>query len=52
MASDQSFYEAFRQRQINREIRTAVAATQVNATNTQQAHIDKSQHKMITQQHK
>lgn len=37
MASDQSFYEAFRQRQFNREIRSAVAATQVNTTNTQQA---------------
>ncbi|XP_075891295.1 retinal guanylyl cyclase 2-like [Nelusetta ayraudi] len=30
MASDQSFYEAFRQRQFNREIRSAVAATQVS----------------------
>ncbi|XP_073332734.1 retinal guanylyl cyclase 2-like [Pagrus major] len=30
MASDQSFYEAFRQAQINREIRSAVAATQVS----------------------
>ncbi|XP_037618775.1 retinal guanylyl cyclase 1-like isoform X5 [Sebastes umbrosus] len=29
MASDQSFYEAFRQAQINREIRSAVAATEV-----------------------
>ncbi|XP_037618772.1 retinal guanylyl cyclase 1-like isoform X3 [Sebastes umbrosus] len=28
MASDQSFYEAFRQAQINREIRSAVAATE------------------------
>lgn len=37
MASDQSFYEAFRQRQINREIRSAVAATQVNAADTLQA---------------
>lgn len=35
MASDQSFYEAFRQRQINREIRSAVAATQVNAATQQ-----------------
>lgn len=33
MASDQSFYEAFRQRQLNREIRSAVAATQVNDNN-------------------
>ncbi|KAM9827809.1 retinal guanylyl cyclase 2-like [Neosynchiropus ocellatus] len=30
MASDQSFYEAFRQAQANREIRSAVAATQVS----------------------
>ncbi|KAL6118142.1 uncharacterized protein ACO6RY_03000 [Pungitius sinensis] len=30
MASDQSFYEAFRQAQINREIRSAVAATEVS----------------------
>ncbi|KAK5893002.1 hypothetical protein CgunFtcFv8_005915 [Champsocephalus gunnari] len=30
MASDQSFYEAFRQAQINREIRTAVSATEVS----------------------
>ncbi|KAM3591156.1 uncharacterized protein V6R79_023608 [Siganus canaliculatus] len=30
MASDQSFYEAFRQAQINREIRSAVAASQVS----------------------
>lgn len=29
MASDQSFYEAFHQAQINREIRSAVAATEV-----------------------
>uniref|UniRef100_A0A671ULZ5 Guanylate cyclase n=1 Tax=Sparus aurata TaxID=8175 RepID=A0A671ULZ5_SPAAU len=36
MASDQSFYEAFRQAQINREIRSAVAATQVNAQQQQQ----------------
>ncbi|XP_039679031.1 retinal guanylyl cyclase 2-like isoform X2 [Perca fluviatilis] len=30
MASDQSFYEAFRQAQITREIRSAVAATEVS----------------------
>uniref|UniRef100_A0A667ZXS4 Guanylate cyclase n=1 Tax=Myripristis murdjan TaxID=586833 RepID=A0A667ZXS4_9TELE len=30
MASDQSFYETFRQAQINREIRSAVAATEVS----------------------
>ncbi|TKS65453.1 Guanylyl cyclase GC-E [Collichthys lucidus] len=30
MASDQSFYEAFRQAQINREIRSAVSATEVS----------------------
>ncbi|XP_023287196.1 retinal guanylyl cyclase 2-like [Seriola lalandi dorsalis] len=30
MASDQSFYEAFRQAQISREIRSAVAATEVS----------------------
>lgn len=30
MASDQSFYEAFRQAQLNREIRSSVAATEVN----------------------
>ncbi|KAM6894721.1 retinal guanylyl cyclase 1-like [Lycodopsis pacificus] len=30
MASDQSFYEAFRQAQINREIRSAVTATEVS----------------------
>ncbi|XP_034412960.1 retinal guanylyl cyclase 2-like, partial [Cyclopterus lumpus] len=30
MASDQSFYEAFRQAQMNREIRSAVAATEVS----------------------
>ena len=36
MASDQSFYEAFRQAQINREIRSAVAATQVNAQQQRQ----------------
>lgn len=29
MASDQSFYEAFRQAQISREIRSAVSATEV-----------------------
>lgn len=29
MASDHSFYEAFRQAQLNREIRSAVAATEV-----------------------
>lgn len=32
MASDQSFYEAFRQGQITREIRSALTATQVNRT--------------------
>ncbi|XP_041820987.1 retinal guanylyl cyclase 2-like [Chelmon rostratus] len=30
MASDQSFYEAFRQAQINREIRSAISATEVS----------------------
>lgn len=30
MASDQSFYEAFRQAQISREVRAAVAATEVH----------------------
>ncbi|XP_049922835.1 retinal guanylyl cyclase 2-like isoform X2 [Epinephelus moara] len=30
MASDQNFYEAFRQAQLNREIRSAVAATEVS----------------------
>lgn len=30
MASDQSFYEAFHQAQMNREIRSAVSATEVN----------------------
>ncbi|KAF1381164.1 hypothetical protein PFLUV_G00171690 [Perca fluviatilis] len=32
MASDQSFYEAFRQAQITREIRSAVAATESNGS--------------------
>lgn len=30
MASDQSFYEAFREMQVNREIRSPVAVTQVS----------------------
>lgn len=30
MASDQSFYEAFREAQITREIRSAISATEVN----------------------
>lgn len=36
MASDQSFYEAFRQGQITREIRSAVTATQVNLQQVEQ----------------
>lgn len=31
MASDQSFYQAFREMQINREIRSAAAVTQVTS---------------------
>lgn len=35
MASDQSFYEAFRQAQINREIRSSVTATEVSTEQIQ-----------------
>lgn len=36
MASEQSFYEAFRQGQVTREIRSAVTATQVNTQQVEQ----------------
>lgn len=34
MASDQSFYEAFREAQMSREIHSAVSATEVNKRTT------------------
>lgn len=39
MASDQSFYEAFRELQISREIRSAVSVTQVTVASTQRSEV-------------
>lgn len=39
MASDQSFYEAFRELQISREIRSAVSVTQVTVASAQRSEV-------------